>query len=57
MDVKYDSDLEMLSDLEIDEDSGIQKYRFETTRRNSDSSQTDEDSSDSSDSDGEIRQQ
>ena len=56
MDVENDSDLETLSDLEIDEDSGIQPYRFEPTRRNSDSSQTDEDSSDSSDSDGENRQ-
>ena len=38
MDVEYDSNYEQLSDLEINEESGIQPYKFEPTRTTEESS-------------------
>ena len=58
MDVEYDSDLEQLSDLEIDDQPGIQPYRFEPMRRNDEENSdqsSDTDSSEFSDSDDEIQ--
>ena len=58
MDVECDSFLEQLSDLEIDDQPGIQPYRFEPIRRNdeeSSDSSSDTDSSEFSDSDEEIQ--
>ena len=58
MDVEYDSDLEQLSDLTIDDQPGTQPYRFEPMRRNdeeSSDSSSDTDSSEFSDSDDEIQ--
>lgn len=60
MDVEYDSDLEQLSDLEIDDQPGIQPYRFEPLRRNDEgssdeSSDTDSSEFSNSESDDEIQ--
>ena len=51
MDVEYDSDLEQISDLEIDDESGLQPYRFEPTRTTDESSDENSDVSEWSDSD------
>ena len=51
MDVEYHSNLEQISDLEIDDESAIQPYRFEPTRTTEESSDENSDVSERSDLD------